>query len=259
MKSVLKTALLLLLFSTVIKSSVAAPIKVFAAASLTEAFKVIGTAYATLHPDSPVSYSFAGSPTLRTQIQEGAPADVFASADHPNMDGLAAQHLVGAQRVFAENVMVVVVPADSQRIAKLGDLANAGVHVILAGPKVPAGRYAEEVLAKMTPGIQVNFAASVLGNVVSRETDVKAVLAKVELGEADAGFVFATDAVAAGKKVRTIPIPAEYNVVGEYPIAPVTGTADPADAESFIEFVLSPAGQSILRAHGFLSPPAEKP
>jgi molybdate transport system substrate-binding protein len=175
------------------------------------------------------------------------------------MDALAAERLVGAQHVFARNVMVIVVPANSSKVTLTSDLANHGIRLVLAGSKVPAGHYAEQILAKMTPGVEPNFAKKVLANVVSRETDVKAVLAKVALGEADAGFVFATDAVAAGPRVRTISIRPAYNVIGEYPIAALTSTRNPMGAASFINFVLSPDGQSILRAHGFMSPPAGKP
>jgi len=259
MKVLIKHLLLLALLWTVAASSRAVPIRVFAAASLTEAFGDIGNAYLRLHRSDPPEYSFAGTPTLRTQVQEGALIDVFASADRQNMDALAAQHLVGPQQIFARNTMVVVVPAKSPRVIMINELSDKGVRVVLADTKVPAGHYAEQVLAKMTPGIQDNFAKRVLANVVSRETDVKDVLAKVALGEADAGIVFATDAAAAGKKVRTIPIRPEYNVIGEYPIAALTRSRNPRGADSFIRFVMSSDGQAILRARGFLSPRAGLP
>lgn len=250
--------LLLSIAFAVIQKGDAAPIKVFAAASLTEAFNDIGKAYARIHPNDPVLFSFAGSPTLRTQIEQGAPVDVFASADMPNMDALVAQRLVARPVVFAENVMVVVTPASSTRVSKIGDLAQSGVRLVLAGPTVPAGRYAGEVLDKMTPSIAPDFAKKALANVVSRETSVKAVLAKVSLGEADAGFVFATDAAAAGDKVRVLRFPPRFNVIGQYPAATVKGASNASGGSSFISYVMSPPGQAILREHGFLTPPKSR-
>ena len=265
MKILLKSTLLLALLWTVAASSQAVPIRVFAASSLTEAFGDIGAAYLRLHRSDPAEYSFAGAPTLRTQIQEGALVDVFASDDRQNVDALAAQRLVGPKQIFARNTMLVVVPAKSPRVIMINELSDKGVRVVLADTNVPAGHYAEQVLVKMTPGIQDNFAKRVLANVVSRVADVRDVLAKVARGEADAGIVFATDVTAAGQRVRTIPIRPEYNVIGEYAIAPLTRSRNPRGADSFIKFVMSSDGQAILRAHGFLSagglvsPPAGQP
>ncbi|MDR3707129.1 MAG: molybdate ABC transporter substrate-binding protein [Capsulimonadaceae bacterium] len=259
MKAILRLLLGFTILATLTLRADAADIRVFAAASLTEAFKAIGTAYERVDPFDHVDYSFGGSPTLRTQIQQGAQVDIFASADRPNMDVLTAAHLAGSPVIFARNTLVVIAPSSSTTVNRISDLAGNGVRVVLAGPKVPAGRYAEEILAKMTPGIASNFNKSVMANVVSREIDVKAVVAKVQLGEADAGIVFATDAIAAGSKVRTIPIPAKYNVTAEYPIAVLSSSTIPVIASKFIAFINSPAGQSILRAHGFLSGQAAQP
>jgi molybdate transport system substrate-binding protein len=256
MKVLFNAVLALAILCFAIACSQAVPIRVFAAASLTEAFKAGGDAYGKTYGGGPVEFSFAGSSTLRAQILEGAPVDVFASADHSNMDALAAKKLVGPQQIFARNTMVLVLPANSPRVRVLRDLANPGVRIVLAGSTVPAGHYAEQVLRKMTPAVEQDFSDKVLANVVSRETDVKAVLAKVALGEADAGFVFSTDAVAAGKKVKVILIRPKWNVIAEYPIATLTSSNNSAAAQGLIKFVVGPGGQKILRAHGFLSPAA---
>ncbi|HEY3331624.1 MAG TPA: molybdate ABC transporter substrate-binding protein [Capsulimonadaceae bacterium] len=233
-------------------NATASPIRVFAAASLTEAFRDIGVAYESKHPGDKVEFNFAGSPTLKTQIQQGAPVDVFASADLPNMQALVDAKVVNAPVVFTRNTLVIVTPPKDAAVKSPADLAKSGVKLVLAGQKVPAGHYADEVLTKMTPALGADFAEKTRQNTVSRESNVKAVLAKCILGEADAGIVFSTDARSAGRTVRVITIPTEYNVVAEYPIATITNADNRSGAASFVAFVLSKPGQAILKKYGFL-------
>jgi molybdate transport system substrate-binding protein len=222
---------------------------VFAAASLTDAFREIAAAYEKAHPGVRVELNFAGSQMLRTQIEQGAPADVFASADVVHAEALGRAGLLGPRRLFARNALVVVVPAAGGKVGRLADLAGPGVKIVIAGPSVPAGRYTSEVLARL--GADPAFAARLQANVVSHETNVRAVLSKVVLGEADAGFVYATDAAAAKGKVRILEIPPRDNVTSEYPIAAVSRSAAPGPAQHFIALVMGAEGQAILRKHGF--------
>jgi len=222
----------------------AGSISVFAAASLTDAFKTLGDAYQKANAGTTVKFNFAGSPTLVTQIEQGAPADVFASADTTNMDRLQADGFTNGSSpaVFAHNKLeIVVAPNNPKHIASLADLAKPGVIYISAGPTVPAGKYASQALAgagvKVTPK--------------SLETDVKSVVSKIELGEADAGIVYSTDVKAAGAKVTGVEISQQQNVVATYPISAVKETRNASLAESFIQFVVSPDGQAILASYGF--------
>ena len=230
-----------------------ATLHVFAAASLTESFREIGAALEKAHPGDTVEFSFGGSQILRTQIAQGAPADVFASADLPQLAPLRRAGIVGPYRIFAHNRLVVVVPASRPKVRRLQDLARPGIRVVVAGPTVPVGRYTTQVLAKMSASglYGDDFAARVAANTVSQEIDVRAVLAKVGLGEADAGFVYLTDAAAAPGKVRTLPIPTRLNIVASYPIAVVARSPSRALAEQFVNAVLSAAGQAALKRHGF--------
>ncbi len=216
-------------------------ISVFAAASLTDTFKALGSSFERDHAGATVRFNFAGTPTLATQIGQGAHADVFASADTENMDRLKADgFVIGEPKVFAHNKLeIVVAPGNPKKISALADLARQGVIYIAAGPTVPAGKYASQALAKA--GVQVTPR--------SLETDVKSVVSKVELGEADAGIVYATDIKAAGDRVGGVPIPDQYNVVATYPIAIIKGAG--GFAGEFIDYALSDAGQSILESFGF--------
>jgi molybdate transport system substrate-binding protein len=216
-------------------------ISVFAAASLTDTFKSLGSSFERDHAGATVKFSFAGTPTLATQIEQGAHADVFAAADTANMDRLkAGGFVIGEPKVFVHNRLeIVVAPGNPKKISGLADLARPGLIYIAAGPTVPAGKYASQALAKA--GVQVTPR--------SQETDVKAVVSKVELGEADAGIVYATDVRAAGDRVSGVPIPDQYNVVATYPIAAIKGAGGLAN--EFIDFALSDAGQSILESFGF--------
>src|SRR6202035_135296 len=225
-------------------SSLSGYINVFAAASLTASFNALGIAFHQAHPGVGVNFNFAGTPTLVTQIEQGAPADVFASADTDNMTKLTTDGFTsGASQVFAHNQLeIVVAPGNPKGITGLADLAKPGLIYISAGPTVPAGTYSLQALAK----------ASVTVTPKSLETDVKSVVSKIELGEADAGIVYTTDVKAAGSKVHGVAVPDAYNVVATYPLVAVKGTKNADLANAFIAFVLSSAGQSTLEAFGFL-------
>jgi molybdate transport system substrate-binding protein len=219
-------------------------ISVFAAASLTASFNALGSSFQTANPGVTVKLNYAGSPTLVTQIEQGAPADVFASADTANMDKLTADgYTTGTSRVFAHNQLeIVVAPGNPKGITGLADLAKPGVIYITEAPTVPAGKYSLQALAS----------ANVKVTPKSLETSVTGVISKIELGEADAGIVYTTDVTAAGSKVAGVQIPAADNVIATYPMATVKGTANPAVAGAFIAYVLSSKGQSTLATFGFL-------
>jgi molybdate transport system substrate-binding protein len=225
-------------------SALSGTVSIFAAASLTDAFKALGASFHGAHPGVTVQYNFAGTPTLVTQIEQGAQADVFASADTTNMDKLKADGFTaGTAQVFAHNQLEIVAAAGNPRgITGLADLARPGLIYISEAATVPAGKYSLQALAK----------AGVTVTPKSLETDVKSVVSKIELGEADAGIVYTTDVKAAGSKVQGVPIPAGYNVVATYPVVAVKGTANASVANAFIAYVLSPAGQSTLESFGFL-------
>jgi molybdate transport system substrate-binding protein len=220
-------------------------ISVFAAASLTDAFNALGAAFQGANSGVTVRFNFAGTPTLVTQIEQGAPADVFASADTTNMDKLKGDGFTaGTPQVFARNKLeIVVAPGNPRGITGLADLAKPGVIYITEGPTVPAGKYALQAL-KMA-GVSVTPK--------SLETDVKSVVSKIELGEADAGIVYTTDVTAAGSKVQGVPIPDADNVIATYPIVTVKATTDSAAANALIAYVLAAAGQAKLQSFGFLS------
>src|SRR6202140_4053042 len=226
-------------------SSLSGYINVFAAASLTASFNALGISFHQANPGVGVNFNFTGTPTLVTQIEQGAPADVFASADTTNMDKLTADgYTSGTSKVFARNQLeIVVAPGNPKGIAGLADLAKPGVIYISEGPTVPAGKYSLQALA--TAGVKVTPK--------SLETSVTAVISKVELGEADAGIVYTTDSQAAGSMVQGVPIPAANNVIATYPIVAVKGTKYQDIDNAFIAYVLSATGQSMLATFGFLS------
>jgi molybdate transport system substrate-binding protein len=228
-------------------------ITVFAAASLANAFSAMQGEFERANPGTKVRFNYAASSLLRTQIEQGAPADVFAPADYAQMRPLEAARLVAAPRTFARNRLVVAVPASNPaRLRSVRDLARKGLRLAATGEAVPIGRYTQEVLKKLsaTRGYPRDFAARVNANVVSREANVRSVLTKVELGEADAAIVYETD-TRVSRRVRSLPIPEAANVLTEYPIAPVLRTPDRARADAFVRFVLSPRGRAILKRHGF--------
>jgi molybdate transport system substrate-binding protein len=224
---------------------------VFAAASLREAFAGLGRVFERAHPPAQVVLAFAGSQELRTQIEQGAPADVFASADWKHMQALAAQKLVTAPRTFARNEPVLVVPKGNPAgLRTLRDLPRAA-RIVVGTPEVPIGGYALRILDAASARYGAGFRAAVEAHVVSREVNVRQVLSKVSLGEADAAIVYRTDAAAAAASVETIDIPKELNVVAEYPVAAIAQARERELARQFVELLLSPAGQDVLAQFGF--------
>jgi molybdate transport system substrate-binding protein len=231
-------------------------ITVFAASSLTDAFNEIGKAFTAANPKASVAFNFASSSTLATQINEGGPADVFASADSATMKTVTDKGNASDLRTFATNLPVVVVPKSGSPVAAFADLAKPGIKLVLAAPEVPIGNYARTVLANASAasgGISADFSKKVIANLKSNESNVKAVLAKIQTGEADAGIVYGTDAAAVSNDVKTIVIPQQYNVIATYPIATVTATKQLDVATAFVQFVLGSAGQGILAKWGFMS------
>lgn len=228
---------------------------VFAAASLTEAFSLIADEFKRTHLDADISLNFAGSQALRLQIEQGAQADVFASANQEHAQALFEAHLIKTPIIFANNRLVIITPADNPgSLQSPADLAKPGLKLVLAGPTVPVGRYAREALEKFNhrPELGPDFSTRVLDNLVSEEENVKAVVAKIQLGEADAGIVYASDVTpTVADALDIIEIPPETNVTAAYPIALVSDSPQKALAQEFIDLVLSPRGQTILAEHGF--------
>ncbi|MEX1254093.1 MAG: molybdate ABC transporter substrate-binding protein [Dehalococcoidia bacterium] len=232
-------------------------ITVFAAASLTDPFNEIGDAFEAANPDVGVTFQFAGSPALQTQLAEGARADVLATADESNLEAaLDAGLVIDAAQPFARNKLAIIVPADNPAsIESCLDLANDGLKLVLAAEEVPAGNYARQSIDLMAqdPTAGAGFSERVLANVVSNEPNVKAVVTKVQLGEADAGIAYVTDVTPdVAADITVIEIPDDMNVIAVYPVAVTSEAAEPEIAAAFIEFVLSDEGQAILRQHGFL-------
>lgn len=225
---------------------------VFAAASLTDAFQEIGTRFETEHPDVTIRLNFAGSQTLRTQIEQGAEADVFASANMKEMETLIAANYISAEaiKVFSTNQLLVILPSNNPAgLTSLTDLGGDKVKLVLAAKEVPAGNYSAQVIEKLDKTLGNGFKDKVLANVVSYENDVRQVVAKIQLGEADAGIVYTSDAVAA-PELQKMDIPIADNVIAQYPIGILTSSET---AQAFIAYVLSPAGQDILNKWGFQS------
>ena len=263
MKRILSFVLLAALFlvgcapaATPISTPEPRSLTVFAAASLTDAFTEIGQNFEAANPGVTVTFNFAGSQALRTQIEEGAPADVFASANKTEMDNAIKGSFIAenAPQNFLSNKLVIILPADSAgTVAKPEDLANPGIKIVLAAEDVPVGKYARQALDTMSGSFGSDFKDKVLANVVSNEDNVKQVVAKIQLGEADAGIVYTSDAVAA-PELKTIDIPAELNVIAKYPIAKLTQSPNADLADAFIAYVLSPDGQAVLQKWGFAAP-----
>jgi molybdate transport system substrate-binding protein len=233
-------------------------ITVNAAASLREAFEAAAPEF-TKNTSIAVTFNFGGSDALSAQIAQGAPVDVFASANEAQMQKLASAGLLLAPAaIFARNRLVVVAPnVPGNTIESLRDLATPGTRVVLAAPSVPVGDYARRAFAKVAGhnGFAADFAAAVEKNVVSNEIDVKAVVTKIALDEGDAGIVYATDVTPAlADKVKVVPLPADAAVEAKYPIAAVRASHDPDAARAFVAFVLGPQGQAALRERRFLGP-----
>ena len=234
-------------------------INVFAAASLTGAFTELGNTFQTSHPNTKINFNFAGSDQLATQITQGAPADVFASANSKQMQLVVDAGMIdGSMRQpFARNRLIVVYPqSNPAQIQSLQDLAKPKLKLVLASASVPVGNYALDFLAKASalPEYGASYSPTVLLNVVSYENNVKAVLSKVSLGEADAGIVYNTDAASISDgSIGTLAIPDQLNTIATYPIAIIQNSANPPLAQAFVDFVLTPAGQQILARYGFIT------
>ena len=237
--------------------SMSGELDVSAAASLTESFTEIAKQLEGANPDLKLTLNFAGSQQLAQQINQGSPADVFASANKKQM-GVAIESgriVSGTQQMFAGNRLVVVYPVDNPgQIETLQDLTKPGLHLVLAAEEVPVGQYTVNFLDKAVedPEFGPDYKADVLKNVVSYEQTVKAVMSKVVLGEADAGVVYSTDA-ATDKEGKTtqMEIPDALNSIAAYPIVVLDDTPRPELARAFVDFVLSPTGQDIMGSFGF--------
>jgi molybdate transport system substrate-binding protein len=231
---------------------------VFAAASLTDAFTSLGQEFETDYPGTSISFNFAGSQQLAAQIGEGAPADVFASANYRQMEQAISSGRIaeGTETLFVRNRLVVITPADNPAdLTSLSDLARPQLRLVLADQAVPVGQYTLDFLERASAQAEFGptYGPAVLANVVSLENTVRAVLAKVQLGEADAGIVYSSDVALDRSQVRLIDIPDELNTLAEYPLATLNDAPNPALAAAFIEFVRSPRGQAILTDYGFQS------
>jgi molybdate transport system substrate-binding protein len=231
---------------------------VFAAASLTDPFKEIGTKLESANPGAKINFNFAGSSQLRTQLKEGAKADVFAVADEPNMQGAQKEGTIaGDSQIFIKNKLVVIVSNKSTAgVAEFKDLAKSGVKLVMGQKELPAGNYARQILAKASADSSYgkDFGDNVLKNLSSEENNVKNVVSKVQLGEADAGFCFSSDVTAKVKgDVKVIPIPEAFAIIAQYPVAVVKGAPNETSAKAFIDYLLSPDGQAVLSSYGFIA------
>jgi molybdate transport system substrate-binding protein len=232
-------------------------LNVFAAASLTESFNDIATQYHTSHPNVTLKYNFNGSQLLAQQIINGAAADVFASADTTNMQKVSNPGLVNNPKIFVQNKLTVVIPTSNPgHITTLKDLAKKGLKIVVAAPSVPVGKYGLQMLDNMGKSSEYgpSYESAVKANFVSQEENVKAVVQKVQLGEADAGIVYHTDVTnAIVNKVKLIDIPDNFNVIARYPIAVTKNSAHAAEAQDFVQYILSAGGQATLEKYRFIS------
>jgi len=232
-------------------------ITVFAASSLTDAFNQEAAAFKQAHPNAAIRFNFGGSPALVTQLDQGAAADVLATADEKNMNAATDKALVAASvKIFARNRLTIAVPKSTPgQIQTPMDLAKANLKLVLAQKSVPVGDYARQALSKMEADASygAGFSDKVLKNLVSEEPNVKSVVSKIQLGEADAGIVYKTDITAGvAHDVSGIEIPDAFNVIASYPIAVTAKAGKPAIAAAFVGFILSAEGQAILADNGFM-------
>jgi molybdate transport system substrate-binding protein len=227
-------------------ASAGGKIIVAAAASLNKSFTDIGEQFKTENPGASVEFSFAGSSDLVTQLTQGAPADVFASADTKNMDKAAQAGLLAGDPVnFASNTLTIAVaPANPKKIASFKDLTQAGLNVVVCAPQVPCGSATQKV--EKATGVKLNP--------VSEESSVSDVLNKVTTGQADAGLVYVTDAIGAGDKVASVAFPEAAGAVNTYPIAVLKESKNPQLARKFVDLVTGASGQKVLSAAGFAKP-----
>ncbi|MEU8678156.1 molybdate ABC transporter substrate-binding protein [Streptomyces sp. NPDC048560] len=216
---------------------------VLAAASLTDVFKTAGAAYEKEHPGTKVTFSFAGSQELAAQVEQGAPADALVTADTKTMDGLSSE--TGTPTVIAKNRLVIATgEGNPERIKNLKDLTDSGLKVVLAAPEVPVGRYSKQILDAQKLSVKP----------VSQETDVRAVLSKVALGEADAGLVYRTDAASDAGRVDAVGIPDAQNAVASYPAATLRQSGNAEAVTAFVKWLGGPEAQKILQEAGFQQP-----
>ena len=226
-------------------SAITGTVNVFAAASLTEAFTTLGRQFEAAHPGVKVVFNFGPSSGLAEQINQGAPADVFASASTKNMDQVVSAGGASNPTPFVKNVMEIATPPSNPgHVTSVNDLAKSSVKVALCQAQVPCGATAQQVFTN----------AKITVKPVTEEVDVKSVLSKVELGEVDAGVVYVTDVRAAGSKVNGVVIPSNVNASTTYPIAALTKSHNAAASQAFVAYVLSPTGMSVLTADGFEQP-----
>ena len=229
-------------------------LNVFAAASLREVFQTIALTFEKQHPNLKVRFNFAGSQDLRVQIEHGAKADVFASADWKNMKSLAGQGLVVAPAVFASNLPVVVVPKNNPaKVTTFADLSKV-TRLVVGAPEVPVGAYTETIFAAAEKLYGKAFGEKLRANVRSRELNVRQVLTKVAMGEADAGIVYKTDALTMPDKVQIVEVPPAIDVVAEYPMATLKAAPHTDLARDFVRLVLSKEGEKVLTSAGFSAP-----
>ncbi len=220
-----------------------ADLTVLAASSLTDVFKTAGAAYEKEHPGTKVRFSFAGSQELAAQVKQGAPADALVTADTKTMDGLKSD--TGTPAIIAKNRLVIATgKGNPEKIDDLKDLSDTKLKVVLAAPEVPVGRYSKQILDAQKIAVKP----------VSQEPNVRAVLSKVELGEADAGLVYKTDAATATDKVEAVDIPDARNAVASYPAATLKTTKNSEAADAFVKWLSTPEAQRILADAGFQRP-----
>jgi molybdate transport system substrate-binding protein len=235
-----------------------ANLTVFAAASLTDALTEIGQNFTAEYPGVDFTFNFAGSQQLAQQLGQGAPADVFASANKTQMEAAikGGRVVSGTEQTFVRNRLVVIYPADNPaNITQLQDLAMPGLKLILAAKEVPVGQYSLDFLNKAITdtAFSPTFMADVLKNVVSYEDNVRSVLTKVSLGEGDAGIVYASDITGEGAdRVGRLEIPDNLNTIATYPIAPISDSDFPRQVQAFVHYILSPAAQQVLAKYGFI-------
>jgi molybdate transport system substrate-binding protein len=223
----------------------AGTITVFAASSLKDTFTQLGKQFETAHPGDTVKFNFGASSALATQINSGAPADVFASAAPKNMDQVVTPGNASNPQDFAKNTAEVAVPpSNPAKVTSVNDLAKSSVKTALCQPQVPCGVVAGQVFKN----------AKITVKPVTLQPDVKSVLTQVELGNVDAGVVYVTDVMAAGSKVKGVTIPASENASTLYPIAALAHSKEPSIAKAFVAYVLSPTGEQVLKAAGFEQP-----
>ncbi len=238
-------------------ATVSGEITVFAASSLTDAFNELGERFKTSNPNATVTFNFGASTQLFTQLDQGAQADIFASADQVQMDrARGAGRIAGADVVFATNRLVVAAPGNNPgSVRGAADLARPGLRIVTTQPDVPIGTYTQAMLDRMSQSAQygADFKDKVNANIVSHEANVRQIVSKVQLGEADAGVVYKSDVTPqVASQLAIFDIPDEYNTLASYPLALVRDGPNQAGAAAFAAFVLSPEGQAILERWNFV-------